>query len=221
MAGKRDCSFAALFGGLEAAFGELAGTNQVSLAPGDPGTAAIGVRPKPRSNFGAARDSLFESRAPFDEVAAQPPKAPESDDESYFRLGVVGKVGVVERGPEVVLLLVEDVQPTTLRRAAKFSGFHDLQEIPSVTVRNAAPVVGEQFERVLANGLEHPEPWMIRVRHPLHHAVGDEPLERGKVAASHVGRRVERCFVWEDGEPGQHLALAGTQKLGAPIEGIP
>ena len=141
MAGKRDCSFAALFGGLEAECGELAGTNQVALAPGDPGTAAIGVGPKPRRNFGAARDSLFESRAPLDEVAAQPPEAPESDDESYFRLGVVGEVGVVERGPEVVLLLVEDVQPTTLRRAAKFGGFHDLQEIPSVTVRNAAPVV--------------------------------------------------------------------------------
>ena len=52
MAGKRDCSFAALFGGLEAECGELAGANQVALAPGDPGTAAIGVGPKPRRDFG-------------------------------------------------------------------------------------------------------------------------------------------------------------------------
>ena len=69
---------------------------------------------------------------------------------------------MVERGPEVVLLLVEDVQPTTLLGAAKVGGFHELQEIPSVTVRNASPVVREQFECVFANGLEHPEPRVIR-----------------------------------------------------------
>ena len=158
MAGKRYCSFAAVFGGLEAECGELAGTNQVALGPGDPGTAAVGVSPKPRRYSGAARDSLLESRASLYEIAAQPPEAPESNDEPYFRLGVVGEVGVVERGPDVVLLFVEDVQPTTLLGAAKVSGFHELQEIPSVTVRNASQVVCKEFECVLAHRLEHLEP---------------------------------------------------------------
>ena len=71
-----------VFGGLEAECGELAGTNQVTLAPGDAGSAAIGVGPKLRSHFGRARDSLLESRASFDEVSAQPPEPPESDDQS-------------------------------------------------------------------------------------------------------------------------------------------
>ena len=94
---------------------------------------------------------------------------------------------MVERCSEVVSLLVEDVQPTTLLGTAKIGRFDKLQEIPSVAVCGASPVVPEQLECVFANRLEHPEPRPIRGRHPLHHAVGDEALERAQVAAGDVG----------------------------------
>jgi hypothetical protein len=70
------------------------------------------------------------------QVAAQPPEAPESDGESYFRLGVVGEMGVVERGSNVNPAPRRG-RPANDPARPQFGGLHEPQEIPGVTVRSA------------------------------------------------------------------------------------
>jgi hypothetical protein len=70
LAGQTNSSIAARVCALEAERGELASANQVTLAPGDAGGAAIGVGQKLRRDVGRARDAPLESGASFGEVSA-------------------------------------------------------------------------------------------------------------------------------------------------------
>src|SRR3954468_8839552 len=92
-------------------------------------------------------------------------------------------MSMVERGPEVVLLLIEGIQPMPLLGAAKIGCLRHLQIPPRVTFRYPWSVASKKFERVFANGFEHPEPRVIRDRCALHHAVGGEAVEGVEVSA--------------------------------------
>jgi len=217
-----DCSVATSFSAALPGriWARLAGTIQVTLAPGIPAPAAIG-RSRSRGGTAEARAMAFSSRrAPRRGSRASTSSARERR-RSYFGLGFVGEMGHGSSAARCCLLPFRGLQAQRtllgareVRRASTAAGNTNL------TVSNAAPVVREQFKWRNSRTVRASGTVMIGDRDPLHHAVWSRG-PRGLSSSRRRSRRSPPSIDARSGRrdsPGQPLALRRFPGASGSIE---
>ena len=216
---------------LEAAVERLLRGHEVTLAERRVARREVGLRERGGWDSLARGERLGEPAAA---LAHQPARAPEADEragELQPELDLGGRDRPRERGPDVVVLLVEANEPERLVRAGELGlgGDHELQVALGVPPAQLVELAFglEPLERVLPDRLEQAEARLAvgAVR------LADEALvdERGEtledlpevhlVAADGVGD-LQRAAAREDAEPRQQRLLGRLEQVVAPVDRV-
>jgi hypothetical protein len=135
--------------------------------------------------------------------------------------------GPAQRGPDVVAVAVQPVQPQPQVRAgeAVLGTFRELQHEAGVPDGGDAGPVAEMLGGILAHDLEEPVTLLGAVGAGLHERLVDEPAEQLQgvqhtgVVTGHGRRGGEGESAAEDRQPREQVTLGGGQQVVAPVEG--
>ena len=176
---------------------------------------------------GAEREQLLQSLAGFQFVVPQLPEAPErrADPQAHLRLACIQRPG--ERSADVVSLGVEALEPLALLRAEQaWLGLLGQDEVEGgVPTSDGVAVAARRqtLERVLANGLEHPQARLVpRCMLGREQVVAEQRLDPLQdVEVGPLGDALgggEREPADEDGEAHEELLLLRLQEVVAPLD---
>ena len=216
---------------LEAALERLLGGHEVALAERRVAGGEVGLRERAGRDALARGERLAEPAAALAHQPARAPEAHERAGELQSELDLAGRDRPRERGADVVVLLVEAIEPERLvgARELGLGRQHQLEValgVPPAQRPRARPAP-RALERVLPDRLEQPEARLAvgAVRLP------DEALvdERGEalehlaevhlVAADGVGD-LERAAAREDAEPREQGLLGRLEQVVAPVDRV-
>jgi hypothetical protein len=142
-----------------------------------------------RCHLRARRQRALQRPAAFVPIALIEPEAPDRRDQPKLTIGVTAADEILERGPKVVVLVLDPSRPGNPAFALELRGcvFGEREEVPGVASALRLGVVGllEALEGVLPDRLEHRKV-LIRAAHEV---LVDERLQRVEAgAADRLGR---------------------------------
>jgi hypothetical protein len=176
---------------------------------------------------GAQREQLLEALAPLLLEVAHLPEAPKLSTDRKADLRLAGPQRPVERGADVVPLCVETIEPFALLRAEQSRlGFLGQREVEAgMPAPDCHPVAArrETLERVLTDGLEHPQARLVPAGMlGREQAVAEErldPVQDVEVGLLGDGlRTAEREASDEHAKTREELSLPGPEQVVAPLD---
>ncbi len=194
----------------------------VALPGGEAGGRPEGVGAKRDGGVGRERESEREQPPRLGHVRVSTPEPLQRRDRSERVVGSAGGEEPVDRGDDVVELVLEPLEPDRLL-ALRVRAEDQAQEVLGMALPQLVERAGlaHSLQRVLAHGLEHRQPEVAVRRLTSDEAPADERLEIAEELRARVGDRshvVERSAVGERRDRAVQRPLAVGQAPVAPVD---
>src|SRR5437763_7344561 len=152
-------------------------------------------------------------------MATLEPPIPEGRRETESKILVAARLRPFEHRPQVRKIVLEPLKPFALTIAPQFR-LGALGEVDEVLGAPPAELISfarllQQFRRVLADRLEHPEAIFTT---EAYETLIDERLKGVDIRRADLLRRVKRPAPVEDSKPGEELLLRLAEQFVAPLD---